>query len=117
MKELLSELHALEARANALLELGVDVENKLIDEDRAKLEYKALKQHLARRVRDFERRPPAGVESWVAATFSGALRKAHIEMRTPTSTSPKNQNWRNSVHGACEELSYYAASLAKGLGS
>lgn len=115
MKALLDELRSLERRANDLSALGTDVENKLADEDRAKLEYRALKEHLVKRLKDFERRPPEGVEDWVASTFSAALRAAHIAMRSPTNTSPKNHSWRSSVHDLAFELSYYAASLEKGL--
>ena len=115
MKELAEELRALEQRANDLAALGVDVENRLVDEDRVKLQYKALKEGLAARSKEFERRPPAEAEDWVVSTFLAALRAAHFGMRSPTNTSPKNAGWRSSVHEAASELSYYASSLERGL--
>ncbi|RUR65872.1 hypothetical protein EJP67_02235 [Variovorax guangxiensis] len=115
MEALLDELRTLEKRANALLALDVDVENKLVEEDRGKAEYKALKDGIAARLKEFERRPPAGAEDWVISTFAAALRAAHIGMRAPTNASPWNSSWRSSVHELADELSYYAATLAKGL--
>jgi hypothetical protein len=116
MKELLEELRHLERRASALLELGLAVENKLADEDQAKFEYKMLKESLATRLKEVERRPPVGAEDWVVSTFTAALRAAHIGMRSPTNTGLRNTGWRSSVHELADELSYYAATLAKGLG-
>lgn len=116
MKALLDELRALEMRANDLLVLGAAVEKKMADEDRAKLEYRSLKEGIAARLKEVERRPPAGAEDWVVSTFTAALRAAHIGMRSPTNTSPKNRGWRSSVHELSDELSYYAATLSKGLG-
>lgn len=113
--DLLSELQQLEARAEALSGLGAKVEKRLVHEDGAQLEYKALKEHLAARLKDFERRRPAEVADWVASTFTAALRKAHIEMRPPTNASAKTQTWHNAVNGAREELNWHAITLANGL--
>ncbi|PLC01550.1 hypothetical protein CY658_32015 [Variovorax sp. RO1] len=116
MQALLDELLALKKRADALLRLGDEVANKRADEDSAKAEYKALKDGLTARLKEFERRPPAGTEDWIVSTFSAALRAAHIGMRSPTNASPKNSGWRNSVDDLVLELSYYSNTLAKGLG-
>jgi len=116
MNEVLDEIHRLEARANALLELGSAVASNRGDEESAKAEYKSLKDGLASRLKGVERRPPSGAEDWVVNTFTAALRAAHIGMRAPTNTSPRNSSWRSSVHELADELSYYAATLAKGLG-
>lgn len=117
MRELLEELRRLEDRANALLKLGADVAGNPADEEGAKAEYKALKDGLASRLKEVERRPPPGAEDWVVSTFTAALRAAHIGMRAPTNTSPRNSSWRSSVHELADELSYYTATLAEGLGA
>lgn len=116
MSEVLNEIRQLEARANALLKLGADVAGKRADEEDAKAEYKALKDYLASRLKQVERRPPPGAEDWVVSTFAAALRAAHFGMRAPTNTSPRSNSWRSSVNELADELSYYASTLAKGLG-
>ncbi|MCR6480577.1 hypothetical protein NU688_30795 [Variovorax sp. ZS18.2.2] len=116
MSEVLDEIRRLEDRANALLNLGADVASNRADEEGAKAEYKSLKDGLASRLKEVERRPPLGAEDWVIATFKAALRAAHIGMRASTNTSPRSSSWRSSVHELADELSYYAATLAKGLG-
>ncbi|MNW18488.1 hypothetical protein D3C71_2180720 [compost metagenome] len=75
-----------------------------------------MKDGLASRLKEVERRPPPGAEDWVVATFKAALRAAHIGMRAPTNTSPRSSSWRSSVQELGDELSYYAATLEKGLG-
>lgn len=117
MSEILDEIRRLEGRANALLKLGADVAANRVDDEGARAEYKSLKDGLASRLKEVERRPPPGAEDWVVSTFTAALRAAHIGMRAPTNTSPKNSNWRSSVQELADELSYYAATLAKGLGT
>ncbi|MNL07224.1 hypothetical protein D3C87_1278950 [compost metagenome] len=116
MRELLEELRRLEDRANGLLKLGANAAGNPADEEGAKAEYKSLKDGLASRLKEVERRPPPSAEDWVVATFKAALRAAHIGMRAPTNTSPRSSSWRSSVHELADELSYYAATLAKGLG-
>lgn len=116
MVEVLDEIRRLESRAIALLKLGADVAGKRADEEAAKAEYKALKDGLASRLKEVERRPPPGAEDWVVSTFTAALRAAHIGMRAPTNTNPRSSSWRTSVNELADELSYYAGTLAKGLG-
>lgn len=116
MSKVLDEIRQLEDRANALLKLGTGAAGNRADEEGAKAEYKSLKDGLASRLKEIERRPPPGVEGWVVATFRAALRAAHIGMRAPTNTSPRSSSWSSSVQELADELSYYAATLAKGLG-
>src|SRR5687767_13858151 len=54
-----------------------------------KVSRKDLKDHLANRLKEYERRPPADVEGWVVATFTNALRKAHIVMRSRRTPVPR----------------------------
>lgn len=114
---LLDELRALGARGDALAKLGVSVEGSRARDEDAKHEYKAFKEYLAERLKQFERKEAAVTEKWIASTFTAALRKAHIAMRAATNTSPIHHSWRNSVHEACGELAYYAHSLEEGLAS
>ncbi|WP_382157539.1 hypothetical protein [Hydrogenophaga sp. ANAO-22] len=113
MHPLLDELRDLDVRANALWKLGVEDGRR--GHEQAREEYKAIKEHLALRLKEFERREAAHLDLWISSTFSGTLRKAHIAMRSPTNTSPSNDRWRSSVYDLCHEIGYGLASLSKGL--
>ncbi|MBT9462533.1 hypothetical protein [Hydrogenophaga sp.] len=113
MHAYLDELRQLEVRAESLSQMGSSVTTKCASEDDAKAEYKGLKQHLELRLKEFERRESAHVDDWLAATFASALRSAHIAMRSPTNTSPKNSGWLRSVDDAREELSYAISTWPK----
>lgn len=113
MHPLLDELNELQGRANALWQ--TEGAKRHGNEDEAKAEYKAIKGHVAERLKEFERREAQHVEPWISSTFSAALRNAHIAMRSPVNTSPRNSGWQSSVYDLCHELGYYSASLAKGL--
>lgn len=111
--ECLAELRRLEKRADELFELGNQSGPDLIDQ--AKADYKALKSHLAERVQDFQRERRGMGPEWWSSTFDSALRKAHIAMRAPTNTSPRNAGWQSSVLNLGHELRYYAYRLEEGL--
>jgi hypothetical protein len=115
-QRLLRELRLLEQRAEALSSLGEAVRNGTRSEEHAKAEYKSLKEDLAERLKQHQRgRSSTAVEVWVSTSFEAALRIAHIAMRTPTNTSPRNSSWANSVYDVASELAYHASSLNKGL--
>jgi hypothetical protein len=117
MHPLLNELKALAARGNELASAGVQVENNLASEEDVKAEYKAFKGYLAQRMKDYERSEAKQDALGVSSAFMSGLRNAHIALRSPTYTSPKNSGWRTSVHDACSELAYYIDRVEKNLGA
>jgi len=114
MNELLDELRRFHSRAEALSTLAEEAAQGTRSEEYAKAEYKRLKEDIASRHKEFQRRATREVEPWIAATFEGALRKAHIAMRAPTNTSPKNPSWTSAVYDLSLELGYHIASIENG---
>ncbi|MDP3835044.1 MAG: hypothetical protein Q8Q82_13865 [Hydrogenophaga sp.] len=111
--ECLSELKQLAQRAEDLLECGNRRDPHSVEQ--AKADYRALKERLASRVRDFQRERRGSGPEWWASTFESGLRKAHIAMRSPTNVSPGNAGWQSSVLDLGHELRYYADRLEEGL--
>ena len=115
MELLLNELRQLERRAIALSEMGESSSRNSALEQQAMEEYRNLKGEIGQRAKEADRYTRNDVSDWAINTFASALRKAHIAMRAPTSTSPRNQSWISSVQDLCFELSYYAGTLENGM--
>ncbi|WP_157412273.1 hypothetical protein [Acidovorax sp. Root217] len=110
---LTEELRQLKARAEALQILGRRGTSDSLAEREAIAAYAALKNDLADRMKRLDRGAFEGSKRWYELAFETAIRNAHIAMKSPTNTSPKNPGWASSVVNLRFEIDYQLDKLER----
>ena len=114
LKSLAEELRQLKATAEALHVLGRKGASDSLAERDAIIVYAQLKGDLADRMKQLERVKSEDSMPWFEIAFIGAIRNAHIAMKSPTNTSPRNPGWASSVAALRFEIDYYLDKLERG---
>jgi len=116
LAERIEELQQFQVRADALQQLGREALTSPLAEQQAIAAYRDLKGDIDARHKQQKRARYSGPETWFESVFENALRNAHIAMKSPTQTSPKNAKWVGSVLELRNEFSYHLKKLEKDLG-
>lgn len=100
MLDYYEQLKALSDEAEEIRKMGAS--GRYIDD--AMEGYKAFKEKLPLLQRQSEKQWKGQLAPWFVNAYQSGLRKAHIELRCPTNTSPSNPRW-----SAC--ISYARSAL------
>lgn len=116
MRDYYEQLKSLSDEAEDIRQLGAS--GRYLDD--AIERYKAFKEKLPVLQKQSEKEWKGQSAPWFVNAYQTGLRKAHIALRSPSHTSPKNPKWGGCVSDARSELDdqlkKISDAIQKGLG-
>lgn len=108
MRDYYEQLKSLSDEAEDIRQLGAS--GRYLDDaiDR----YKAFKEKLPVLQKQSEKEWKGQSAPWFVNAYQTGLRKAHIELKSPSHTSPTNPKWGSSVSNARYALDYEMDKIA-----
>lgn len=113
MRDHYERLRNLSSEAEELRKLGAT--GRYLDD--AIEGYKSFKEKLPFLLKQSEKEWKGQLAPWFVNAYQNGLRKAHIELRCPSHTSPSNPKWERCVSGARSALDDELKKLADAMQS